>query len=88
MSYAQWRNSYTFFFVHLAITLILVLGFYSSLSFIVRLVYLFSLRVVSLLFSRFTASTLVWFYNFLKYFVFHSFSSLSTVFIYRFSWIL
>jgi hypothetical protein len=31
MSYAQWRNSY-FSFVHLDITLILVLGFYSGLS--------------------------------------------------------
>jgi hypothetical protein len=71
MSYAQWHNSYTFFFVHLVIILILVLGFYSCLSGRVRTVYLFSLCVVSVLSSRFTASALVWFSNFLKYFVFH-----------------
>jgi hypothetical protein len=81
MSYAQWRNSYTLFF-HLDIILILLLGFYySDLSGRVRTVYLFSLYVVSLLPSRFTASVLVWFYNFLKYLVFHFFISLSTVFI-------
>jgi hypothetical protein len=34
-------------------------------------VYLFSLCVVLLLSSRFTASALVLFYNFLKYLVFH-----------------
>jgi hypothetical protein len=79
MSYAQWRNSYTFFFVHLDIILILVLGFYSGLSGRVRTVYLFSLCVVLLLCSRFTASALVWFPNFLKYLVFHFFTSLSTV---------
>jgi hypothetical protein len=43
-------------FVHLGIILIVVLGFYSSLSGRVRTVYLFSLFVVSLLSSRFTAS--------------------------------
>jgi hypothetical protein len=63
MSYAQWRNSCTLF-VHLCIILILVLGFYSGLSGKVRTVYLFSLCVVSLLSSRFTASALVWFSNF------------------------
>jgi hypothetical protein len=62
----------SFLFVHLGIILILVLGFYSGLSGRVRVrtVYLFSLCVVSLLSSRFTASALVWFYNFLKYLVF------------------
>jgi hypothetical protein len=59
------------FFVHLGITLILVLGFYSGLSGRVRTVYLFSLCVVLLLSSRFTANALVWFCNFLKYLVFH-----------------
>jgi hypothetical protein len=49
MSYAQWRNSYTFFLVHLGIILILVLEFYSGLSGRVRTVYLLSLYVVSLL---------------------------------------
>jgi hypothetical protein len=44
-------------------------------------VYLFSLHVVSLLSSRFTASALVWGSHFLKYLVFHFFISLSTVFI-------
>jgi hypothetical protein len=61
----------------------LVLGFYSGLSGRVRTVYLFSLCLVSLLSSRFTASALVLFPNFLKYLVFHFFISLSTVFIYR-----
>jgi hypothetical protein len=51
-SYAHWRNSY-FSFVHLDITLILVLGFYSGLSGRVRTVYLSSLCVASLLSSRF-----------------------------------
>jgi hypothetical protein len=68
-------------FVHLGITLILVLGFYSSLSGRVRTVYLFSLFVVSLLSSRFIASALEWFSNFFKYLVFHIFISLSTVYI-------
>jgi hypothetical protein len=36
-----------------------------------RTVYLFSLRVVSLLSGRFTASASVRFSNFLKYLVFH-----------------
>jgi hypothetical protein len=61
MSYAHWRNSYTIFFVSLVIIVILVLGFDSGLSSGVRTVYLFSLRVVSLLSSRFTATALVWF---------------------------
>jgi hypothetical protein len=88
MSYAQWRNSYTFFFVHLGMILILVLRFYSGLSGRVRTVYLFSLRVVSLLSSRFTASALVWFSNFLKYMALHFCISLSTPFICRSSRIL
>jgi hypothetical protein len=54
-------------FVHLGIILILVLGFYSGLSGIVRTVYLFSLCVVSLLSSRFTASAVVWLSNFLQF---------------------
>jgi hypothetical protein len=66
----------------------LVLEFYSGLSGRVRTVYLFSLCVISLLSSRFTASALVWFSNFVKYLVFHFFISLSTVFICRSSWIL
>jgi hypothetical protein len=49
----------------------LVLGFYSGLSGRVRTVYLFSLCVVSLLSSRFTASALGRFSNCLKYLVFH-----------------
>jgi hypothetical protein len=70
MSYAQWRNTYTrFFFVDSGIILIHVLGFYSGLSGGVRTVYLFSLYVVSLLSSRFTASALVWFSKFPKYLV-------------------
>jgi hypothetical protein len=52
-----------FISVHLRITLILVLGFYSGLSGKVTTVYLFSPCVVSLLSSRFTASALVWFSN-------------------------
>jgi hypothetical protein len=71
MSYAQWRNSYIFFCVHLGIILILALGFYSGLSGRVGAVYLFSLCVVSLLSSRFTANASVWLSNFLKYMVFH-----------------
>jgi hypothetical protein len=55
--------SHILVFVHLGIILILVLGFYSGLSGRVRTV------VVSLLFSRFTASALVWFSNFLKHLV-------------------
>jgi hypothetical protein len=82
-SYAQWCNSYTllFFFVHLGIIVILVLGFYSDLFGRVRTVYLLSHCVVSLLSSRFTSSALVWFSNFPKYLVFHFFISLNTVFI-------
>jgi hypothetical protein len=60
-------------FVHLGIILILVLRFYSGLSGRVRTVCLFSLCVVSLLSSRFTASALVWFSNFLKYLVFYKY---------------
>jgi hypothetical protein len=76
-----------FLFVHLDTILILVLGFHSDLSGKVRTVYLFSLCVVSLLSSRFTASELVWFSNFLKYLIFHFFISLSTVFMCTSSWI-
>jgi hypothetical protein len=47
------------------------MGFYSGLSGRVRTVYLFSLCVVSLLSTRFTASAFAWFSNFLKYLVFH-----------------
>jgi hypothetical protein len=77
-----------FFFVHLGIIYILVLRFFSGMSGRVKTVYLFSLCVVSLLSSRFSASSLVWFYNFLKYLVFHSLISLSTVFICKSSRIL
>jgi hypothetical protein len=63
MSYTHWRNSYTHFLFHLSIKLML----YSGLSGRVRTVCLFSLCVVLLLSSKFTASALVWFYNFLKY---------------------
>jgi hypothetical protein len=66
-------NKYTLF--HIGIILILVLGFYSGLSGGVRTLYHFSLCVVSLFSSRFTASALVWFSNFLKYLVFHFFIS-------------
>jgi hypothetical protein len=48
----------------------------------VKSVYLFSLCVVPLLSSRFTATALVWFSDFLNYLVFHFFISVSTVFIY------
>jgi predicted nucleic acid-binding Zn ribbon protein len=70
MSYAQRRNSYTLFFFHLGIILILVLVFCSGLSDRDRTVYRFSSCAVSLLSSRFTASALVRFSNFLKYLVF------------------
>jgi hypothetical protein len=66
MSYAPWRNPYTFF-VHLRIILILVLGFYTGLSGRVRTVYLIDLCVVSLLSGRFTGSAIVWFSNFHAY---------------------
>jgi hypothetical protein len=56
----------TLFFVQLGIILMLVCGFYSGLSGRVRTVDLFSVCVVSLLSSRFTAGALVWFSNFLK----------------------
>jgi hypothetical protein len=63
MSYAQWRNSYTrFFFVHIGIILILILGVYSGLSARIRTVHF----VLSLLSSRFTANALVWFSDFLN----------------------
>jgi hypothetical protein len=73
-------------FVRLGIILILVLGFYSGLSGRVRTVYCFSLCVVSLLSSRFTASAFVWFSNFLLVFPF--FITLSAVFICRSSRVL
>jgi hypothetical protein len=76
------------FFFHLGVTLILVLGFYSGVSGRVRTVYLFSLSAVSLLSSRSSACALVWFSNFLKCLVFDSLISLSTMFIYRSSWIM
>jgi hypothetical protein len=56
-----------------------VLGFYSGLSDRVGTVYFFSRCVVSLLSSRFTASALVWFSNFLKYFVLHFGKSISNL---------
>jgi hypothetical protein len=72
MSYDQWHNSYTsFFFFHLGIILILVLGFYSGLSGRVRTMCLRSLCVVSLLSSGFIVSALVEFSNFHKYLVLH-----------------
>jgi hypothetical protein len=64
------------------------IGFYSGLSGRVRTVYLFSLCVVSLLSSRFSAKALAWFSNLLQCFVFHFFISLITVFFCRSSWIL
>jgi hypothetical protein len=74
MSYAEClTHILVFLFVHLCIILILVLVFYSGLSGRVRMVYLFSLCVVSLLSGWFTASALVWVSNFLKYLVFHFF---------------
>jgi hypothetical protein len=88
MSHAQWRNSYTPFFVHLGIILILLLWFYSGLSGRFRTVYLISLCVVSLLSIMFNASALNGFLTFFKRLVFHFFISLSTVFICRSSWIL
>jgi hypothetical protein len=66
MNSGQWRTPGALFTVHLWIVLILVLGFYSGLSGRVRTVYLFSLRVVSQLSSRFTASAFVWFSDFFK----------------------
>jgi putative effector of murein hydrolase LrgA (UPF0299 family) len=51
-------------FVPIGVILINVLGFYSGLSDRVSMVYLFSLYVVSLLSSRFTANALVWFSDF------------------------
>jgi hypothetical protein len=58
-------------FVHLGIILILAVRFYSGLSGRVKMVYLFSLCVVSLLSSMFIVSALMWFCNFLMYLVFH-----------------
>jgi hypothetical protein len=55
-----------FFFVQLGIILIPALGVYSGLSCRVRTMSLFSLCAVLLLSSRFTASALVCFSNFLK----------------------
>jgi hypothetical protein len=60
-----------YFFVHLDIISILVLGFYSGLSGRVMMVYVSSLCVVALLSTRFPSSALVWFSNFFKYLVFH-----------------
>jgi hypothetical protein len=54
-------------FCSLRYHLILALGFYSSLSGRVRTLDRFSQCVVSLLSSRFAASALAWFSNFLKY---------------------
>jgi hypothetical protein len=54
------------FSIVLGVILILALGVYSGLSGRDRTVYLFSLYVFSLLPSRFTASTLIWFYIFLS----------------------
>jgi hypothetical protein len=73
---------------HLGIILILVLGFYSGQSGRDRTLCIFSLCVVSLLSSRFSASALVWFFNFLNYLALTFFISLSTVLIWRSSWIL
>jgi hypothetical protein len=53
---------YSFFF-QLGIILILILGFYSGVSGIVRTVYLLSLCVVSLLSSRVTAKCISAFYD-------------------------
>jgi hypothetical protein len=64
------------FLCSLRYNLVLVLEFYSGLSGRVWTVYIFSLCVVSLLSSRFTASAFVWFSNFLKYLVYHIFISL------------
>jgi hypothetical protein len=64
-----------------------VLGFYSGLSGRVKMVYLFSLCVVSVLSSMFTVSALVWLYNSLKCLTFHFSVSLRTVFVLRSSWI-
>jgi hypothetical protein len=76
-------NSYArFFFVHLVIIFILLLGFYSDLPRRVRTVYLFNLCVVSLLSSKFALSALVWFPNF-KYLALHC-----ALFICKSSWIL
>jgi hypothetical protein len=79
--------SHILVFFHLGIILMLVLGIYSGLSGRVRTVRLFSICVVSLLSSGFTASALVWLSNFLKYLVLHFHISPSTVFICRSSWI-
>jgi hypothetical protein len=76
MSYAQWR-SHILVYIHIFFLLLLLLRYHFNscigVSERVRTLYLFSLCVVSLLSSRFTASALVWFYNFLKYLVFHFF---------------
>jgi hypothetical protein len=65
--------------VRLGIVLMPVLRVHSALSGSDWTVYLFSLCVVSLLSSRFTAGALVWSSNFPKYLVFHFSISLSTV---------
>jgi hypothetical protein len=71
MSYAQWRISYTsLLFTYLSLSC-LYWWFYSSLSGRVKTEYPFSLCLVSLLSSRFTASALMWFPNLLKYLALH-----------------
>jgi hypothetical protein len=59
------------FFFYSGIILIIVLGVYSGLFCILKMMYLFSLCVVSLLSSRINISALVWFYNLLKYMIVH-----------------
>jgi hypothetical protein len=73
---------------YLSIILIFVLGVYTGLPGRVRAEYLFSLCVISLLSSRFNASALVWFSNFLKYLVFHIFYFTEHCVHWRSSWIL
>jgi hypothetical protein len=65
-----------------------VLWFYTGMSSRVRTVYLFSVCVISLFCSRSIVSALLWFSNLLKYLVSHFFISLSSVFVYRSSWIM
>jgi hypothetical protein len=70
MSYAQWRKScHLLLFDYLVVILIFVLGVYPGLCGRVKTMYLLILYVVSLLSSRFTARTLLWYSNFLKYLV-------------------
>jgi hypothetical protein len=76
-------NGVTHVLVPLGIILILVSGFYSGLSGRVRTVSLFSLCILSLLSSRFTASALVWCSSYPKDLALRFFISMSIVFIYR-----